>query len=411
MKRRRLRDNAEILEEAKLISYLRSCGMKTNAIADHLHQSPATISRRLELARDKHILVEKHIAHLEPEEIERFELFTLEQELSKALSNEIGQRLVRHITIVPSEEGKDKVDANISRIGTFAALRLWQHRSAGRMHTVGVSWGRTVAATASAAGLLSPTVSVETQVEFIPIVGDHLLSTRPNIYKFSASTVAAELTKAFQGDLEKQHHLSTPSCIPEDFFQDDVDQTAAEKQLIRRFLKTLSSHQEVFGPGEGNQEPAIQRLDTLISGCGFIDANDGSVELENRKDSMWFNFTKHVRPAERAELRKAAIGDLCGRLVARPDADTAGKRLVDEINERAFASPTLQDIRRCKEQARQNQTPGVIIVCAGAEKAGTLLSICLDDLVSEIVIDKDLAIEVANLLDIEVNTLTEQSQA
>lgn len=409
MKTQRRLNKVEMLEEAKQAAYLRSCGLTVEQIVRYMDSSLTTISRRLELARNSKILSEKYIVHLKPEEIEKLELLNLEQELSEALAKKMGSHFVQRTTIVPSEKGKE--DENIKRVGDAAALRLFQHMNSGKMKTVGVSWGRTVAATAQAARRLSPTVEpyVDTQVEFIPIVGDLLLPTKMKIYQFSASTIAAELTRAFKGNLQDQHDLSIPACFPEDFFQGSPDKISTEKRLIRRFLETLPSYQAVFGAraGESNQKPVIQCLDTLISGCGFIQSSGRAIPVKSRKDSMWFNLTRHIQDSERERLRKAASGDLCSRLVPHQDADEEGRKLVEEINERVFAAPTSDDIRLCKDRSRKDDTgeqdtPGVIIVASGAEKARVLLNICFGDLVSEIVIDKELAIGMAQLLRIDL---------
>jgi DNA-binding transcriptional regulator LsrR (DeoR family) len=272
-----------------------------------------------------------------------------------------------------------------------------------QLGNVGVSWGRTVAATATAAKKISSTQNLNDnkKLRFIPIVGDFLI---PQIegYNLEASTIAAELTRALGADIETQAALNVPASLPEDFFEGNPTEIATHKEIIRSFLTTLPDYQSLFGNRDNrNDKPLIQSLDTIISGCGFIDSNGGNLSVEDRMDSKYFNLTRHIQEPEREALRQAASGDLCSRLIASQNASTKGKELVQAINQRVFAAPTLEDIQLCKERSRDEETLGVVIVASGAEKSPVLTQICLAGLVSELIIDQQLANRMAQTFGID----------
>jgi len=398
MKQRR--SDEDTLKEAKFAAYLFASGLSQKEIARYLLWSPATIARRLDLAREKGILSRRPAVNLSEEEIREFSLFPLQRNLREALHAAVGKYYVREIIIVPSDKKETPEDeVNIRRVGEAAALRLRQHLAGGKMQRVGVSWGRTVRATAQAAQGLPPLAEDQAtarkkmaQVEWIPLAGDLLLPHEKGAYPLAASTLAAEFAQAFMGDLpQNQRYLGAPAYIPWAFLkgseeQGGAQQIEADQQTVRRFLETLRPYRDIFGPGEEGQEPLIYQLDTMITGVGTWTST-----------AWWFNLSDHLRPEERERLREIAIGDLCGRFIARKDARPEDKQLIEEINGRAFV-PSLEDFKQCADRARDKGTPGPIIVAEGADKAAVVKHVCLEGLVSEIVVDEDLAWEMGRLL-------------
>lgn len=387
----------KILMEAKQAAYLLSMGVPQEKIGEYLYISPATVSRRLKLARQEGFLEDRPVLKLtKKEDLEECSRIYWGGKLREALHKAVGDYRVREITIVPSAPKQSPEDeVNIPRVGEAAALRLRFHESTGKMHLVGVSWGRTTWATARAARQLLPLndpkedPSKRNPPEFIPLAGDLLLSPAKGTYTLAASTVAAELTQAFEGNLQQQRYLWAPAYIPFTFLQGDPDQVEADRSTVRRFLESLPPYREIFGPAEGGEEPLINRLDTILAGAGaFSDRG------------WWFNLAEHVRPEEKALLAQAAIGDLCGRFIPRRDASKEGRQLIDEINDRVFVPP-LEAFLRCAERARREGTPGPIVVAEGAAKAEVVTHICLEGFVSEIVIDQELAEEMGRLLKVQ----------
>jgi DNA-binding transcriptional regulator LsrR (DeoR family) len=392
---RRRSSHRETLREAKEAAYLYALGLSQEKIAEYLYSSTATISRRLKLAREEGFLEDRPVLKLSEEDLQECSRIAFGGELREALHRAVGGYRLRNITIVPSApKASPEDEVNIPRVGEAAALRLRYHEARGKMHLVGVSWGRTTWATAFAARQLLPPNSAadppkKAPPEFIPLAGDLLLSPEKGTYTLAASTVAAELTQAFQGNLKKQRYLWAPAYIPFTFLQGDPEQVEAERTTVRRFLESLPPYRQIFGPAEDGKEPLINRLDTILAGAGAFSDK-----------AWWFNLAEHIRPEEKERLAQSAIGDLCGRFIPRRNASKDGIRLIEEINDRVFVPP-LEAFTRCAERARREDTPGPILVAEGADKAEVVTHICLEGFVSEIVIDQELAEEMARLLEVE----------
>jgi DNA-binding transcriptional regulator LsrR (DeoR family) len=400
-------DSAAMEQEAKLVAFLVGSGVPSDQLDQYLPGSKATLTRRLQWARDQGYLRSRlHYDPdlLTPEDIAQFELFPMGKKLEEALRSAVGKVPLRKVTIVPNDESSG---LTLERVGAAAALRLKQHAHLGKMRLVGVSWGGTMAATARAASRLFSTAAAQSRVPvgFFPVCGDLLHPEEEDDYSLAASSLAAEFARAFHGAVPaNQRYLWSPAYIPWEFLQAarSSKQAEADRKVIVRFVTSLPSYRDILGSRRNGQDSGeaaplslVQQADTLLSGVGDI----ASI-ADNDPRHMWFHLTGFLAPDDKQELRDAAVGDLSGQFVARRAKDQA---LIDRrINSRMFG-PSLADFADCAQRTQENGTPGPIVIAVGEHKAEIVTTICLRGLVSEIVVDARLAHAMAALLKVNLS--------
>lgn len=406
---RQRKSKEEILEEAKLAAFLYSIDTTPQEIALLLDTSEATVTRRLQAAKEKEILIERTEVKLSDklagEELRKLSLYPLQGKLREALQHEVGRRCLQAITIVPTETKHQTALENdretLKRIGQAAAIRLRQHwDTAEKYLLIGVAWGWSVNAVVRAAQRLAPAKNEPTGEEakdpaFFPVAGDLLL--RPEYeehsYSLSASTLAAELNQVFRGNIRKQLHIPAPAFIPATFLKGkEREDIPAHCDTILEFLQTLPSFQRIFGKKENDQDSLVVKADGILSGVGYW-----------ASERIWSRITDHLLDEEKEELENAVLGDVCGKLIPKSNATEYQKKLIDQVNARVF-TPTPKQFEACAEKAREQGTPGPIIIANGSLKAEVVHHICLKGWVSEIVVDEDLALKMAELLGLKVCT-------
>jgi hypothetical protein len=125
----------------------------------------------------------------------------------------------------------------------------------------------------------------------------------------------------------------------------------------------------------------IARLDMIVSGLG------GPETLMEQPSTI----AEHVLKEEVPFLRQVLAGDLSGLFIARAGVSQKDQERLSQINARLFGL-SLADWKAIAEKARQEGTPGNLIIAIGIHKSDLVKELCLTHcIVNELVIAETLA--------------------
>ena len=363
--------------EAQAAAYLYSQGNDQAKIGTVLGVSQGEVSRLLSVARregwiqTRCVLPEGAVGAVEQL------VFTGRNELRDKLRREAerhGAVPVREIRVLHSGgEAADAAgwDARLERFGRLAAARLQE--LVPRMGLVGVTWGKTIARVVDGLRLLNPHApQLPRPVRFIPLTGEPLTYPDPET---SSSTLAHRLGEIFAPGLHAFHSLAAvPAFIPAKF-------TRKSQTTIRDFIAEIAGYRLIFeraDPAGRPQEPLVDRLDAIITGVGTVSPGVSGRLLDDR--IMAEGVTKE-------QLQERAVGDIGGVFLPRVARD----RVVRGINER-WTGVRLEHILRCAQVAAHDHTrAGVVVVAMGQAKAQITLESVRAGLITELILDHDLA--------------------
>src|SRR5262249_36221280 len=231
----------------------------------------------------------------------------------------------------------------------------------------GVAWGRTVTAAISGVKRAcdtppprprGPLVWVSTVAG---LVGE--LKVRA---ESSSSIVASRLAEAINGDWEPLYTLHGLEAFIS--FLDSSD----ELDTIRKRISRFPNYQAIFG-GPG-QHGVIDRLDAIVTSCG--DAH--------HYNQFWTTELPRLGVSPE-KLNRLTYGNIGGVLLERENLDANDRALFADIARRWTGI-----MRRHYEQCVQRK-PGVILLALGSNKADAVLRCVELGLVTELIIDEDLA--------------------
>src|SRR5262245_7748724 len=281
---------------------------------------------------------------------------------------------VRDIRVLHSggeSDAPDEWDARLHRFGRLAAPRLQELLP--RMRLVGVTWGKTIARVVDGLRLLNPHAPPSPRPpRFVPLTGEPL--TYPDL-ETSSSTLAHRLGEIFSPGLHPLHSLAAvPAFIPAKF-------PRKSQTTIRDFIAEIAGYRMIFertDPDGRPQEPLVDRLDTIITGVGTVSPGVSGRLLDDRVVAE--RVTKE-------QLQERAVGDIGGVFLPRHARD----RVVRGINER-WTGVRLEHIRACAAAAsRDHSRAGVIVLAMGSAKAQITLESIRAGLITELILDHDLA--------------------
>jgi DNA-binding transcriptional regulator LsrR (DeoR family) len=150
---------------------------------------------------------------------------------------------------------------------------------------------------------------------------------------------------------------------------------------IRAFVAEIAGYRTIFERSDCDgrpQEPLVDRLDTIITGVGTVSPGVSGRLLDDRVVAE--GVTKD-------ELQGRVVGDIGGVFMGRSVRDP----VVRGINER-WTGVRLEHILRCARAAEDDHSRGgVIVIAMGAAKAHITLEAVRGGLITELIIDHDLA--------------------
>jgi DNA-binding transcriptional regulator LsrR (DeoR family) len=373
-KRGRPRD---VTLEAQAAAYLYSQGNDQAKIGAVLGVSQGEVSRLLAAARREGWIQTRCVLSAGAAGAVEQLVFSGRNELRDRLRRETerhGAAPVRDIRVLHSGgEATDAAawDARLERFGRLAAARTQE--LVPRMGFVGVTWGKTIARVVDGLRLLNPQAPrLSRPVRFIPLTGEPLTYPDPET---SSSTLAHRLGELFAPGLHSFHSLAAvPAFIPSKF-------PRKSQATIRAFIAEIAGYRVIFERADRDgrpQEPLVDRLDTIITGVGTVSPGVSGRLLDDRVVAE--GVTKE-------QLQDRVVGDIGGVFLPR----TARDRVVKGMNER-WTGVRLEHILRCAQTAaRDHSRVGVVVLAMGAAKAQVILESVRAGLITELIIDHDLA--------------------
>lgn len=377
MSRKKRAQPRNVEREAQAAAYLYSQGNDQQRIKAVLGVSQGEVSRLLGLARRAGWLQTRcELPAGAIAEIERL-VFAGRNELRDRLDREArrhGAAPPRALRVVHSGgEATDPAgwDARLERFGQGAAARLLELLPG--MRLAGVAWGKTIARMVAGLRQLCPTPpKLAEPLQFIPLAGEPLTYPDPET---SSSTLAHRLNEVLNGGgATFQSLTAVPAFIPAKFSRKSL-------HAIRQFVAEIAGYRDIFEKVDRHgrpQQPLVERIDTIITGVGTVSAEASGRLLEDRISAERIT---------REQLRARVIGDIGGVFVPR----SAHAQAVRGINER-WTGVKLEHFARCAAAAaRTADRAGVVVLAIGRAKALIVIECIRRGLVTELVIDHDLA--------------------
>jgi DNA-binding transcriptional regulator LsrR (DeoR family) len=291
-------------------------------------------------------------------------------ELLKAKS-----KAIRNVVVRQSSDGcveKGSWDQQSKTFGGEVAPLL--RVQVARASCVGVAWGRTVSDALSIlahishppAPRLKPLKTVATVAGFAGEV---------NVQdKSSASLLAKRLAEAINGD---DKHCYTLHAL-EAFIS--FGNTTEEIENFRRHIARYPNYQTIFGGPD--QHGVIHDLDAIVTSCGNT----------HYFNELWKTELRRLNLSAET-LNRLTHGNIGGVLLEREDLVGEDKMLFDDIARR------WTGISRAHYEQCALRDPGVILLAFGHNKADVVLKCVELNLVSELIIDEDLAIALWDKID------------
>ena len=343
--------------------------------------SQAHVSRLLKLAEASGYLVTRvrFVGDGIPE-AELAELRRLHESppLSLALE-ELGRReglAVPRVSVFDSGSSADSESAQEGRrrrFGRAAAGRL--HELLQEIDSLGLAWGSTVAGLIEGLGALRTASATDRPLSIVPVCAELLGLASP---EYSSSRLAIRLGEIVDREVGERFSLAgVPAYIPRGFGE-------AKAAVIREFVGGSASHKALFGrPGA-----LVDELDGLLTSIGSTRRPVGG----NTEELL------SAGGIDIAELRSLVVGDIGGALIARENLAPEKRRLVDELN-RMWTGIDLGHIGAIARRAANGEGGiGCVVVAVARERAPVAFEAVRRGLVTELLIDHDLAAALERLV-------------
>jgi DNA-binding transcriptional regulator LsrR (DeoR family) len=278
---------------------------------------------------------------------------------------------LRNVTVRQSRdpaagaEGKGTWDERIRYFGCEVAPLLVSLLS--QSSYAGVAWGRTVTAAISAVqrACEAPPARPRGPLVCVSTVGG-LVGELKVRAESSSSILASRLAEAINGDWEDLYTLHGLEAFIS--FLDSSD----EIDTIRKRISRFPNYQAIFG---GPSQPGvIDRLDAIVTSCG--DAH--------HYNDFWTTELPRIGVSPE-KLNSLTHGNIGGVLLEREDLEANDRALFADIARR-WTGITRQHYEQCVQRK-----PGVILLALGHNKADVVLRCVELGLVTELIIDEDLA--------------------
>jgi DNA-binding transcriptional regulator LsrR (DeoR family) len=357
-------------------------------ISDSLGISQAEVSRLLRKAKDERILVSEPVLNLPDDEITSLERQYGWGEVEKSLRNLLPVRLNQsfrfHIQ-VHSGAFPDFTDT--------AAARVLHLLSAS--YKVGLMWGRTVHEIVNgierrctpARPILRTEASLTAETGrdepyCIPLCGDPVHLMNQNEVDFSASHLGAKLAGLHTGRPSQRPYSLTgiPAYVPKDLL---------DLKPFQKFLRSVPGYSMIL-----DDEKGLKRsVDTVLSGIGII-ARESEPE---HATAAFIRERLLLGEVSRKDLRRLIVGDIGGILLERPDLKAHELKKVEALNA-GWTGVAISDLEAVANRARDQGSPGMILVAYGEAKAELFCEIVRRGLVNEGIIDASLAEKVRAII-------------
>jgi DNA-binding transcriptional regulator LsrR (DeoR family) len=177
---------------------------------------------------------------------------------------------------------------------------------------------------------------------------------------------------------------AVPARLPSRLHFTDEKVTERERQVLTKFIRDTAGYRRIFldggESGGQKQRPLIQEMDSIITSVGSAYQNSGD---------PWIGEMTSREGITKEQLDRLAVGDIGGVFLPRPDLKGKHAQLED-LNAR-WTGPKLEHFQRCAKAASGGAAPGVIVLAIGRWKANVICECVRLGLVSELIIDHELA--------------------
>lgn len=336
------------------------------------HANPETVLAVLCEARDRGLIAAARSEPARPERGGRTQsksLLELLQERSRCLKNVV----VRQSCEPTAESEAQTWEARMKYFGCEVAPTLLP--LLGQASCVGVAWGPTVTAAISGLQRHCPTPPPRQNgpLTCVATVGGLVgeLSVRA---ESSSSILASRLAEAINGDWKNLYTLHGLEAFI------SFTESRAEIETIRKRISRFPNYQAIFGsPGAAG---VIDQLDAIVTSCGNA----------HHYSQFWSTELPRIGVTPE-QLNDLTHGNMGGVLLEREDLDEEDHALFMDIAQR-WTGITRRHFEQC---ARRR--PGVILLALGNNKADVVLKCVTLNLVTELIIDEDLAMALWDRID------------
>lgn len=380
-----MQESDDVQVEMLAAAFLAGEGNKQVDIATMLGISQARVSRLLADARSDYL---------------REEVTFIRKNVPEPLMQRVLQRVARkgagnRLRLLPRQYGHapfpevrvfdcrapaSDAMARIEELGIQAAPYIKTLLT--RSHYCGVTWGGMLRAVVSALGKLqiAPPWRKE-ELQCIPLSGEPL-GNEP--VSFSSSNLAHDLGNIVNGsDYNAPSLAMVPAFIPEGFTRDEI-------RGVRKLIGLVKSYDLIFGKhGHGKtSQPLAEKLDMILT----------SVGPANRALGFGQGRLFETGKVTIDQLQEIVIGDMGGVCFPKTNLKRSGMKKLEDVNNR-WTGLRVEHLQACarKAQAPGDGPPGIVVVSGGKARAQFILEAVKLGLINHLIIDDELANELANL--------------
>ena len=370
----------------KQAALLYSLGETQRKVMDVLDLAQPTASNAKKIAEDRGWLSRPRL-QLPPEEIEQLMQLVYADGLKDKLvaAQEAGAHHLRTLRIYGVEHpaSPDDVVAHGKHLDAFGLLAA-QHlvdELFPQVDSVGVSWGGTLLATTRLLdrGDLSrmKRTGRQEQITFFPVCGAPPDATVHALR--SSSNLVALLDEIVNDSAPNPNNFTGIVAALSHRYKD------FEAKAIWKYFFNDTGFARVFG---SDGDPGlIQRTDAVLTGVGSPDP----------QDDPWVTGAAEAAGIDPEILASSTFGNISGIFLPRPDIDSGAAQAVADVNE-LWTGIHLEQLLDCARRAKSSNRGGTVVIASGARKVGTVLECIRQGLVSELLIDAELAAELAREL-------------
>lgn len=256
-------------------------------------------------------------------------------------------------------------DLRSRRLGRSSAGRIKEllHRAS----LVGVTWGRTIGAIVDGLESGGRSQKRDYAVRFVPVTAELVTLASPN---YSSTLLADRLNNHVEGEAEDRLLLGgVPAFIPRRY-------DPAKTQAIREYIHDAASYRRIFV----GDDALVCRIDMFLTSVGSSGRPLGGALDE----------VLSAGDITESELRSLIAGDIGGILIPKPGLSRSDAELLSAINA-MWTGITMAQLSQLAEKATRNDTPGVVVIAIGRERAEIVRELISQRLINQLVIDWDLA--------------------
>jgi Transcriptional regulator, contains sigma factor-related N-terminal domain len=365
-----------------LCAQLRAEGKTQLEIGTRLNLKQPTVSRLLQEAQDESLLTPPRQQFLKErltaEELRELkDLLGVVPDTAKKIRDRFSTVSNFDVHILPA--------SNRDKFAVAAAPTVVSLLS--RCPTIGVSMGRTLSALIEA--IYSEIKYVRTQstesVVCVPVSGDCVYLLNQHSQTFSASYLAGRLEEVLTGSksAELPTLVGVPAYVPSRL-------SIAEDKLavVKEFVQSIPGYQRIFGPKKKKTPALADNLAALLTGVGIVvpqeeEAGEVSTGACIRERLLQEKIDKD-------ELNELIMGEISGILIPRERLTRPQRKRVEELN-LGWLGITEQQLKKVAQRQ-----PGVVVVASGSRKADLIARIVQESLVSNLIVDSELAVALAS---------------